>query len=249
VVVNRIASILSALAFLLAAAGAFAAEEPAPASKGLVDWAQVPEYRIVPGDELHFNFGPPTPGGIDQVRVAKVRPDGRVTVFPVGDIVAAGRTPAEIQSDLLRLLSSEYKLPRVTVEVSELAGNQVHVLGRVKQPGSQPVGPFTTLLQAIAGAGGFEDDASRNSVMVMHREGAGDVRVARIKVDRLLKSGADIPLSRFDIVYVPRTTIGNVDVFVQQFFSQTAPVLNFGMLGWELFNLDRVFMVRATTAQ
>ncbi len=250
---NRIAMILPWLVLFAGGSAARAQEtqQPAPtppATIGQVDWGRVPEYRIVPGDELRFNFGPITAGGSDLLRDGKVRPDGRISVFPVGDIVAAGRTCAELQADLLRLLAGELRQPRIVVEVRTLAGNEVHVLGRVKKPSSIPVGPFSTLLQVLAGAGGFEDDAARNSVLIMHRDGADGVRVARVRVDRLLKTGADVPLSRFDIVYVPRSTIGNIDVFVRQFFSEPGGALNAGMLGWELFNLDRVFVVRATTA-
>jgi len=247
--VNRTALILLSLACALAAGPARAQEAPSPASVDQIDWGKVPEYRVVPGDELRFNFGPSTREGSDVVRDTKVRPDGRVSIYPVGDLVAAGRTTAELQTELLRLLASELKEPRVVVEVRTMAGNQVHVLGRVKKPGSVQVGPFATLLQVLAEAGGFEDDAARNSVLVMHRDGANGVRVARLKVSRMLKTGADVPLSRFDIVYVPRSTIGNIDVFVAQFFREPAGVLNAAMLGWELFNLDRVFVVRATAAQ
>jgi protein involved in polysaccharide export with SLBB domain len=226
--------------------GRAAAPEALPDTVG-TDWGQVPEYRIVPGDLLKLNFGPSGTVG-DLVREARVRPDGRISVFPVGDVIAAGRTPAELQAAVLQVLSGELKQPRVTIEVSEMSSNKVHVLGRVLKPGSYAVGPFTTLLQALAEAGGFSEDAARNSVLIFHRDGARTVRVARVKVDRLLKGEGDVPLSRFDIVYVPRSTIGNIDLFARQFFGETTQVLTFGMTGWELFNLDRVFLVRAAGA-
>ncbi|MBI5709181.1 MAG: SLBB domain-containing protein [Candidatus Eisenbacteria bacterium] len=238
------------LAWPASARPAISAQTGAGSDSVGMDWSKVAEYRIVPGDMLKLNFGPSsTASGMDLVREARVRPDGRISVFPVGDVIAAGRTPGELQGMLLSLLSGEFKQPRVTVEVSEMAGNQVHVLGRVSKPGSFPVGPFTTLLQALSAAGGFTDDAARNSVLVFHRDGSSNVKVARVRVDRILKGEGDVPLSRFDIVYVPRSTIGNVDVFARQFFGETAQVLTFGMVGWELFNLDRVFLVRSTAVQ
>lgn len=206
-----------------------------------LDWGATPEYRIVPGDELGLNFGPRDDLVADMIRPVVVRPDGRITVFPIGDVVAAGRTPVELQAELIRLLAGEFKQPRVTVEVVRSAANRVHVLGRVKAPGSQVVQSLPTLLQVIAGAGGFEDDAARNSVIIMHRVGLGTVSVTRVRAGRLLRGGGDVPLSRFDIVYVPRSAIGNVDVFVDQFFARTASVGSTTLLGWELFNLDRVF--------
>lgn len=228
---------------LLALASAPAAQPVADTVA--MDWGQVEEYRIVPGDLLKINFGPLS-NSLDLLREARVRPDGRISVYPIGDVVAAGRTPSELQASILQLLSGELRQPRITVEVAELAGNKIHVLGRVMEPGSYVAAPFSTLLQVLAQAGGFADDAARNSVLVFHRDGARTVRVARVKVNNLLKGEGDLPLSRFDIVYVPRSTIGNVDVFARQFFGEPTQMLQFAMTGWELFNLDRVFLVRST---
>jgi protein involved in polysaccharide export with SLBB domain len=247
VVVKRFAAIAIVLTLALPPVPVFGAA-PADTPIDRIDWGQTPEYRIVPGDILGLNFGPREDLRTDMVRQTEVRLDGRITVFPIGDVVAAGRTPVELQADLIRLLAGEYKQPRVTVELMKSAANRVHVLGRVKKPGSQVVQSLPTLLQVIADAGGFEDDAARNSVIIMHRVGLGSVSVSRIRAGRLLRGGGDVPLSRFDIVYVPRSTIGNVDVFVDQFFNRTLPVGSTAMLGWELFNLDKVFgTVRVAT--
>jgi polysaccharide export outer membrane protein len=128
--------------------------------------------------------------------------------------------------------------------VAEPAGNQVHVMGEVRTPGSYPAVPFVTLSEAIVRAGGFADDANRNDVLIFHRDGASTVRVSRVALGRGLKHGSladDVLLDRFDIVYVPRSAIGNVDVFVRQYFAETQAVLTTALAGWELFNLDRVF--------
>ena len=208
------------------------------------DWSQVPEYRIVPGDVLLLNTGPAENSPIDVQRRQVVRPDGRISVFPVGDVVAAGRTPTELEAVLVNLLSAEFRSPRIVVEVAEIAGNMVHVMGRVRNAGSFPASPYMTVVQAITAAGGFEDDASRNSVMLFHRDGARTVQVSRLRIHDSLKSGrldADLPLSRFDIIYVPRSTIGNINVFTRQFFTENIGALQFVMTGWELFNLEKVY--------
>jgi polysaccharide export outer membrane protein len=234
------------LAMLLLASTAAPARAimPVPDSTG-TDWSRAPEYRIVPGDKLTLNFGPnaDAPRGFLEREVI-VRPDGRITVFPVGDVVAAGHTIRELEQTLVTLLAESYKAPRIVIEVTEVAGNQVHVLGEVVKPGSYPAQAFLTVIQAITAAGGFNNNAARNSVLVFHRDGARDVYVARIAVDRRLKSGmseGDMPLSRFDIVYVPRGAIGNLSAFTQSFFGSTSQVLSTSLIGWELFNLDRIF--------
>ena len=238
---RRVLAVAVVLCLALPSALAWADAPPDGTPIDEIDWGQTPEYRIVPGDELALNFGPRGIREDDLVRRVVVRPDGRITVYPIGDMVAAGRTPVDLQTELVRLLAEELKQPRVVVEVTKFAGNQIHVLGRVRNPGSLPVTSLPTLMQVLAAAGGFEDDAARGSVVVMHRVGLGSVSVVRVRVDRLLRRGGDVPLSRYDIVYVPRARIGNLAVFANQFFAPLTTVGTTALLGWELFNLDKVF--------
>jgi len=211
-----------------------------------MDWSLVPEYRIVPGDRLVLDYGHRPENGMPDVREVWVRPDGRITVFPAGDVVAAGLTPMELQRNIIALLSADLKLPRVVVSVAEVAGNVVHVMGRVERPGSYPAGPFVTVMQAITAAGGLKDDAARNSVLLFHRDGARTVDISRVRLDRLQHGDdlADQVVGRFDIIFVPRSTIGRIDVFAQQFIAPVGSAFSTALIGWELFNLDRVFVTR-----
>ncbi|HKQ56645.1 MAG TPA: polysaccharide biosynthesis/export family protein [Candidatus Eisenbacteria bacterium] len=245
----RSALVFAATLIVMSASSATPARaQNAMADSSAMDWSRVPEYRLVPGDEIVLNFGPQPEISLaeDFTRTQRIRPDGRLSVFPIGDVVAAGRTVREMESELVRLLGAELKRPRVTIEVSDVAGNEVHVIGRVESPGSFKAGPYLTVSQAVAKAGGFKDDAASNSVLVFHRDGARTARVMRLRLGEALKRGrleADLPLGRFDIVYVPRSTIGNINVFAKQFFTDNISMLQFGLLGWELFHLDRVFVV------
>jgi len=217
-----------------------------PSDSTAMDWSRVPEYRIVPGDKLVLDYGHRADTGQPDIRDAWVRPDGRITVFPAGDVIAAGLTPMELQRNIIAILSQDLKLPRVVVSVAEVAGNVVHVMGRVERPGSYPAGPFVTVMQAITAAGGLKDDAARNSVLLFHRDGAHTVEVSRIRLDRLQHGDdlADQVVGRFDIIFVPRSTIGRIDVFAQQFIQPVGSAFSTALVGWELFNLDRVFVTR-----
>src|SRR4029453_4035412 len=118
------------LLVLPAAAFAQARDSTAMGDSTAMDWSQVPEYRIVPGDLLDLNFGPGTEGVRDLIRTQRarpqgasaalligtqrVRPEGRMSVFPVGDVVAAGHTVRELEAAVVELLAAELKNPRVT---------------------------------------------------------------------------------------------------------------------------------------
>jgi polysaccharide export outer membrane protein len=243
--VNRKLMSLLGLALLMVAPPAQAAD-PLPADTLGMDWSRVEEYRIVPGDKLYLNFGINTLGDEDFIREAVVRPDGRITVFPIGDVIAAGLTPRELQATVVSQLATQMRDPRVTVEVAEFAGNVIHVLGQVTRPGQVPAGPYMTVIQAITGAGGFSDDAQKNSVLVFQRDGARTVKVTRLRIDRAIKSGdlsQDMVLGRFDIVYVPRNAVGNLYVFTTRLFGSAHLIFSTALIGWELFNLDEVFVV------
>jgi hypothetical protein len=92
----------------------------------------------------------------------------------------------------------------------------------------------------------FKDDAARNSVLLFHRDGAHTVDVSRVRLDRLQHGDdlADQVVGRFDIIFVPRSTIGRIDIFAQQFIAPVGGPLSTALVGWELFNLDRVCVTR-----
>ena len=221
-----------------------AASDSGAVDTSRVDWSTVPEYRIVPGDLLTLDFGPRADLNGDIVRELTVRPDGRISVFPVGDVVAAGLSPRELEAQLVQMLSADIRAPRVTVELTKMAANQVHVMGEVMHPGPFTAEPYMTVVQAITAAGGFTERANRNSVLVFSRNGATTVSVAVVHVDNELKFGGlagDLQLSRFDIVYVPRGPVGNLEVYTRLFFGSLHEIATTGIVGWELFNLERVF--------
>ena len=180
-------------------------------------------YLIQPGDVLaiHFYFSPEFD---DEVIV---RPDGRITVRMAGEISAKGHTPAQLAEDLDRAYSRELTSPTATVHVKASPSRQIYVDGQVAHPGSFPMEPRMSTLQAIAVAGGLTNDAAPGSAVLIRRDACGlpagtifDVAGAR--------SGAqpreDLAMLPGDIIYVPRSTIANIDLFVKQYVKDLIPV-------------------------
>jgi hypothetical protein len=82
------------------------------------------------------------------------------------------------------------------------------------------------------------------NVILMRRTGPSSLAVRKVQLNRAIKQGVaaqDPFVRRFDIVYVPKTTIGNVNQFVDQFFGSIKTVSEAYIFGWEAFNIERVF--------
>jgi polysaccharide export outer membrane protein len=201
-------------------------------------------YRVAPGDYLDVDFGLSL--GNEPIRVTNVlvRPDGRITLNPIGEVMVAGRTTSELDSTLTGSFANVYRNPKVTVSVAKLAGNFVHVFGQVRVPGSYEITPNATVLQAIVRAGGVTNEAAMGSVVLLRRTGPSSLVVRKVQLNRALSQGIaaqDPYVRRFDIVYVPKTTIANIDQFVDQFFNKMIPIPQLYIWGWEAFNIERVF--------
>ena len=110
-----------------------------------------PEYRLQPGDviKIRFFYNP----GLS-VKVL-VRPDGRISLDLVGEVVAADMTPNQLSELLYDLYSTELKDPSVTVVLEMQAFKPpVYVAGEVNIPGLYNIENNMTALQAVIGAGG-----------------------------------------------------------------------------------------------
>ena len=124
------------------------------------------EYRIAPGDVLQvFVWREP-----DLSREIRVRTDGLVTVPLLGDLSAVNKTPKGLAAELAQLLGKFITAPNVTVTVTYSSTQRFFVLGLVAKPGEFPLLGRTTLLQALALAGGFQEYAKTEDVKVIRQE-------------------------------------------------------------------------------
>ncbi len=106
-------------------------------------------------------------------RVVTVRPDGKISLPLLNDVQAAGLTPMELKERVAQQLKKFKELPEVSVIVNDAKSQVIYVMGQVAKPGSYPLGPMgpnATVLQAIAGAGGFTPFADRNNIAVIRKD-------------------------------------------------------------------------------
>jgi polysaccharide biosynthesis/export protein len=122
-----------------------------------------PEYAIGTEDVLAINVWKEP----ELSRTVPVRPDGKVTVPLIGEIQAKGLTPNQLEANISKALKSFVANPEVSVIVQEVHSQKFNILGEVGKPGSYPLAKPTTVLDAIALAGGFKDFAKTTKIFVL----------------------------------------------------------------------------------
>lgn len=162
---------------------------------------QLPDYTLNTGDSLEISVWKEP----DLTKTVIVRPDGKFSFPLAGEIVAIGRTVAQIQQDITTRITKYMPEPVVTASVTGLEGNRVYVLGQVGKPGAYGINPRLNVLQALSVAGGMTPFAATNDIIVLRRTGAqqrvlpfhyGDVSKGRnLEQNVSLESG--------DVVVVP----------------------------------------------
>jgi protein involved in polysaccharide export with SLBB domain len=216
------------------------AEAPGPVEPRI----EVPEgasYVIGVGDVLRIDFFYYPQYNVD----ATVRPDGVVSIPLVGEIMARGMKPSEVEDIIRARYAQVVAEPEVTVMVIEFADQTVFVFGQVEKPGAYPLSGRMTLLDAVAGAGGIRETGKSGSVILMRRTGTGEYIGRRVDLKATLaaETAATIPLEARDVVYVPMTTIAKVDVFVDQFFRQLSPGWLFYLYGHQALTREGRFVI------
>lgn len=214
--------LLAALTALVSCGGRV---DPSPTftGPGYAQWSPVdPLYRIYPGDELDVNV----PSAPELSRTVVVQPDGRIAL-PQGVIVTAiDRSVPEVQQEIEAAYASILLRPQVQVTPRGFASQQIFVGGEVQRPGIYPLTSQMDALQAVIQAGGFLNSAQRSEVVILRRSAGG--RAAMRVVDlaamtRDPKRADTLPLARFDIIYVPKSNIAEVNLWVQQYVRDTLP--------------------------
>lgn len=137
-------------------------------------------------------------------RTVPVRPDGRISLPLAGELEAAGKTPAELQAGLAKLLAPYIHDTSVAVLVREINGARVYVLGEVTRPGAFPLRGPMSVVQAIALAGGRTEFGGDQVVWLRQKPDGATDRVT-LSFGELVKGEVEgaLWLRGGDVLYVP----------------------------------------------
>ena len=134
-----------------------------------------------------------------------VRPDGRITLPLINEVVAAGLTPEQLRERIKEGLARFVEDPSVTVGVKQINSRKVFITGMVNKPGVYPLASTTTVLQLISVAGGLNEFADSKKIVVMRTEN-GVQRAVKFNYQDVRKGKnlqQNIELQSGDTVIVP----------------------------------------------
>jgi polysaccharide export outer membrane protein len=199
------------LGMVLVSAHAFAQSAPAPNGASPKPVPKLPsassaapaaDYRLSPGDKLRVEVYKDA----QLSQSLQVRPDGKITLPLIGDIVATDLTPIELRDRIAASLKEYVTNPVVTVIVVEASPALVYVMGEVTQPGSIPMRGSMTVLQALAMAGGFREFANPKDIRILRKAGGvlKTVETIRFNYNDAVKGNlAPVFLQPGDMIVVP----------------------------------------------
>jgi len=201
----KINCLLLSLLLPLAPHAAFAADLAARAPAPAPVTPAVETYRIGVDDLIKVSVW----RNPELDATVPVRPDGKISLPLVGDVVAGGRTPDEVAADVKTRLGDYVRDPQVAVILTELRSHEylsrVRVTGAVRQPVSITYRQGMTVLDAVLAAGGLTELASADRSELYRKDGGG-TRQLDVRLGKIMKKGdleTNYAVQPGDIITVP----------------------------------------------
>jgi polysaccharide biosynthesis/export protein len=158
-----------------------------------------PDYRLVVGDKLRIEVYKDA----QLSQSLQIRPDGKITLPLIGDVMASGQTPLALRDAIATSLKEYITNPVVTVIVVETQPQTFSVMGEVNHPGVHPYKGMVTMLDALAMAGGFKDFANTKNIMIQRSTATGLQRIPFNYKDAVKRDSKPVFVQPGDIIVVP----------------------------------------------
>jgi len=155
-----------------------------------------------------------------------VGPDGRIRLPYIGDIMAAYRSADELEAEITRSYAKILVRPQVALYRSNIAPIRVLVAGEVQNPGWVDMNASDLdIISAIYVAGGPRESAKTELTQIIRRSREGTAMRTTVNIKAFLKGRSQefVPLRRLDIVYVPRKSVSEAALFINQWINNSIP--------------------------
>jgi polysaccharide export outer membrane protein len=172
-----------------------------------------PRYKLEPGDafDIAFELSP------EFNQSVTVQPDGYITLRGIGDVHVAGETVPELTATLRTAYQKILNDPLISVVLKDFEKPYFIADGQVARPGKYELRGATTVTEAIAMAGGFQDTAKHSQVLLFRRVDDNWVSAKIVDVKKMEKSGSlreDPTLHPGDMLFVPKNSFSKIRPFI-----------------------------------
>ena len=182
------------------------------------------ELILGPGDQISINVWRNT----ELDRAIIIGPSGKISMPLAGEIDASGLTISKLRLEITKRLSKFINDPVVSVNVTTIASQKVHVMGEVHSPGTFAYIERMPVWEAVSTAGGFTDDANRkNLLLVRVREREASISVISLDFEKVFEEGkikGDYYLKNGDVLYVVEKKIASAEKFMMRLSNIIAPI-------------------------
>src|SRR5258708_29560318 len=168
-----------------------------------------PRYQLCKDDVLQLNFAL-TP---EFNQMVTVQPDGFITLLGVGDLHVEGQTIPDVTQSIRAAYAKTLHSPILTVRLVDFEKPYFIAGGEVGHPGKYDLRGDTTVVQAVAIAGGFIESSKHSQVWLFRRISNDWVETRKLDVKKMLSAGnlsEDLHLRPGDMLYVPKSGLGKV---------------------------------------
>lgn len=163
-------------------------------------------------------------------QVQQIRPDGKVSYEAIGEVDAAGKTPAQVANILRQKVLDLYQIEGdhpIDVRVTGFRSKRIYVFGQVASPGAQVYSGRDTVMSAIALAGQPTVLAWLERIQVIRPSHDENVKAKIFEVnwDRMSAHGEaskDVLLQEGDVIYVPPTVMAAAAMKIEEFIRPIA---------------------------
>ena len=179
-----------------------------------------PPVYLTPGDVISIEFLYWPELDVEQ----QIRPDGKISLELVGHIDVSGMTVSEMDEHLHEIYADKIKEPQITTVVRSFGNRRAYIAGEVTNPGFIELTDQMTALEAVMATGGFDKRSANleDVVVIRHLNGERYAKLLNFNLP-LNDPDADLLLAPRDIVYVSRTTIDEVNQWVDQYINRIIP--------------------------
>ncbi len=192
-----------------------------------------PELYLAPGDILSIEIW----GQTELTKQVTIDATGAIYYPFIGKIQAAGHTVEQLQSQLTTKLSRFYVEPQVSIIPFKLKGRKYYVLGEVDQPGKFTLQTSMTVFEAIAAAGGPNQDSGKYVVLLRKKQDTLKFYSIPVKFEDLTNQhlySMTMQVQANDVLYMPPSNFAATERFMKRLDSILNPILSLesGILYW-----------------